>query len=78
MRLAVGGCREVLQHLNVARRFEEYGAGLSKFQRAALYVHNALHGRAPIVSSNKSLAARTLYHNKFYRAAHVTLCLAFL
>ena len=58
--------------------FERDGAKLTKFDRATVYVRNALHGRAAIVSSNKSLAARSLYHDKRYRLFHVFVCLTYL
>ena len=52
---------------------------LTKFERAAEYARNAIHGRSPVVPTEWSLWAGRLYHNSIYRnfylLAMLGLCL---
>ena len=54
------------------------GVGSRLWQRAGLYVRNAMHGRGAIVSSNQSLASRSLYHHKAYRALSILVCCVYM
>lgn len=50
----------------------------SPYQRAALFVRNALHGRTPPEPTSASLFAQEIYHHPAYRWCYVVLALAAL
>lgn len=49
---------------------------LDRFERAALIVRNALHGRRPAVPTALSVQAARIYHSVAYRVVYVVLVLA--
>ena len=49
---------------------------LDRYERAALYVDNAQHGRRPATPTPTSLFAQRLYHNRWYRWCYVLACIA--
>ena len=56
---------------------------LDKYERAALIVRNALHGRRPAVPTDTSIIASRIYHSAAYRTFYVLvvvaqLCLAYV
>ncbi len=57
---------------------EEWGDSLSNVDRAVLYCRNGFHGRKPRVGSPVSLAARSLYHSRAFRYAHIMISVAYM
>jgi hypothetical protein len=49
---------------------------LSAYERATIFVRNAMHGRAPAEPTPASLFAQQVYHNFFYRTFYVVCALA--